>query len=368
MTFADRADDRNNNFNLMRLVAAFLVLLNHSALLLNILPVWEPYAYGYSFSSANFGVNVFFVISGFLVTRSLFGRRDLIIFIWARVLRIFPGLWAMLLVTVFGLGLMMTKLSTFDYLTSPKTNEYMLRCATMVFGLRWYLPGVFEGNKFDTMFNRSLWTLPLEWRLYEYLALAYFIFYSLKTSTLSSFRILVPIGAACAFGAASFSSVMQNKIDFGAVNTYMFLAGSAVYLYRERILISIKLLSVLTLLLIISTLNKDALSITYLAALPMVILTIAYTQSKILLSFNNCGDYSYGVYIYAFPIQQTVIAIRPGVSLVGLTFFASVATLAVAVLSWKLVEKPALSQKEAMAEATSRAFGAICSRVSLKAP
>jgi peptidoglycan/LPS O-acetylase OafA/YrhL len=96
-TFADRLRDRDNHFNLIRFTAAFTVLLSHSPTVLHVAAPWDGFMRTYGLDIGGVGVNVFFVVSGFLVTGSLFNRNSLVAFAWARFLRIFPGLWVMML-------------------------------------------------------------------------------------------------------------------------------------------------------------------------------------------------------------------------------------------------------------------------------
>ena len=75
-------------------------------------------------------VEVFFVTSGFLVAGSLINRRNVIAFLWARALRIYPALLVMLALTVFVLAPSLTSLSLADYFTAQQTYEYFAKCAT----------------------------------------------------------------------------------------------------------------------------------------------------------------------------------------------------------------------------------------------
>jgi peptidoglycan/LPS O-acetylase OafA/YrhL len=352
MTFADRAKDRNNHFNLIRFVAAFVVLAAHSAIFVGVWPFWDPYAYGFDLSSGGIAVDAFFVVSGFLVTGSLLNRRSLTSFVWARFLRIFPGLWVMLLLTVFGLGLAMTTLPAREFLTSPKMHEYLWRCATIVNGVRKYLPGVFETNRLDTAFNGSLWTLPLEWRMYEFLAIAWAVLALIPNYRPIAFRLLAPLAAVASLLYVGFDELTHEKANLGTMHAYMFLAGSAILVLGDKIPVSVKAIPILLAVLTVSLVNYKLAFITYLVVMPFLILNMAYAPGRLLLRFNALGDYSYGVYIYAYPIQQTIMSFWPDLSPGALTALASAPTLVLAILSWRFVEKPALAHKEAFASAT----------------
>ena len=87
-----------------------------------------------------------------------------------------------------------------------------------------------------------------------------------------------------------------------------------------------------------------------------LVLHLAYLPKGRILAFNDWRDFSYGVYIYAFPIQQTLAYLNPGMSLPAMVGLSSAVTLGVAALSWRLIEKRALGLKEDAAAATSRMF------------
>ena len=91
--------------------------------------------------------------------------------------------------------------------------------------------------------------------------------------------------------------------------------------------------------------GADVFFVAYTCMLPYLVLFIAYVPSR-LLAYNNLGDYSYGVYIYAFPVQQAIVAVAPGISVIELVASAFLVTLLLAVASWHLVEVHALALKK----------------------
>ena len=170
MRLSDYAVGRDNNFTLLRFSAAMTVLFAHSVAVLGLPPEREFFFNRLGFSLGEMGLDMLFVTSGFLVTASLLGRQDLIAYLWARILRVYPGLWVMLVLTVFVLAPALTTLPRGDYYTSPLTWEYFRKCATLIGGVRYSLPGVFENVPLKGEFNGSLWTMPVEVRMYLYLA------------------------------------------------------------------------------------------------------------------------------------------------------------------------------------------------------
>src|SRR5262245_22570122 len=121
MTLGERATGRDNNFNLVRLIAAALVLVSHSWPLSG--TPGEPLERFAGFSLGHLGVDIFFVVSGFLVTGSLLDR-PLGSFLRARVLRIFPALAVNSFGTAFVIGSLVTALPVGHYLASASTWRY----------------------------------------------------------------------------------------------------------------------------------------------------------------------------------------------------------------------------------------------------
>src|SRR6478672_301690 len=130
-----------NNFTLLRLLAAALVILAHSYDLQG-QHDWLYRLSGQTFGQA--GVRMFFVMSGFLIMQSLDRSPDLVRFAQARVLRIVPGLAVMLLVTVCALGAFATSVSFPVFLSDPKTLSFFTNAG--VFWPQYSLPYVFEAN------------------------------------------------------------------------------------------------------------------------------------------------------------------------------------------------------------------------------
>jgi peptidoglycan/LPS O-acetylase OafA/YrhL len=165
---------RDNNFNLIRFIAASLVLVSHS----------YPLYFGsdhndilrqlVGISLGTVAVDLFFISSGFLIANSLFRGHDLFGFIKARVLRIYPGLIVSLLLCVFLLGIFFTTLPVKEYLTNIQTYKFLFVNMVLFFGEEATLPGVFESLPWARTVNGSLWTLPFEVRAY-----ALFVFVAL---------------------------------------------------------------------------------------------------------------------------------------------------------------------------------------------
>ncbi len=353
---SEYAVGRDNNFNLIRLTAALSVLFSHSVAVLGLPSSREFFFDHLGLSLAEMAVDVFFVTSGFLVAGSLVNRGDVIAFLWARALRIYPALWVMLVLTVFALAPALTTLSLADYFTSAKTHEYFVKCATLIGGVRYSLPGVFETMPLKSEFNGSLWTLPIELRLYCYLAAGWLVLAAAPAIRLRAMSIAAPI-AACAFLVL----ILRGRLfgaPFNAADTriFMFLYGTTLYLWRDKVPMRAGILFAALACLLLASVDKRAFFVVYVFCLAPLVLHLAYLPKGRVRAFNDWGDCSYGVYIYAFPIQQTLAFLFPGMPLVAMIVGSGAITLGVAALSWTLIERRALALKGDFAAATSRAF------------
>lgn len=336
---------RNNNFNLIRLIAAFAVLISHSFALALGTTDAEPLRKSLGVALGNIAVDVFFITSGFLVTASLLTRNNAAGFVRARGLRILPALWTMLLLTVFGLGVLATSLSPTVYLSLPETYHYLAKNAALVTGVMYHLPGVFETNPYKHVVNSSLWTLPYELALYAMLAAAWFVLRLPSTARLLLFRIIV-VGTALAAGVGLLvNHFYVETASYFLRLLYMFAMGAALYLLRDRITLSRRWFWLVALVLALSTLNKASFFVVYLFTVAYLLLYLAYVPAGRVRQYTRIGDYSYGVYLYAFPVQQTIAAMVPGVTVWQMLVFASAATMTLAALSWHFIEQPALRWK-----------------------
>ena len=360
---SDYAVGRDNNFNLIRLLAALSVLGGHSVAVLGLPSSREFFFDHLGLSLAEMAVDVFFVTSGFLVTGSLVNRGEVIAYLWARALRIYPAIWAMLVLTVFVLAPALTTLPAADYFASPKTHDYFIKCATLIGGVRYSLPGVFEVNPLKSEFNGSLWTLPIEMRLYGYLAAGWLVLSLAPAIRLKAMSIAAPIAAA-----AFLVVILRGRLfgaPFNAADTrvFMFLFGATLYLWRDRVPMRRSILIAALACLLVASVDQRAFFVVYVVCLAPLVLHLAYLPKGRVRAFNDCGDCSYGVYIYAFPIQQTLAFLFPGMSLAAMIAGSGAITLGVAALSWTLIERRALAMKGDFAAATSRAFNLGLARI-----
>lgn len=335
-----------NHFNLLRLAAAALVLFSHSFHLLDRRGEEPVGAWFNWFDASILGVSVFFFISGFLVCRSWDARRDPVAFLTARALRIAPAYWCVLLLTAALLGPVFTTLPLGEYLREARTLKYVAHGA--VIDIQYLLPGVFERAPAPGV-NGSLWTIRLEVALYLMLAIAGAL--SLQAEAGPPARDARwwahPVVRG---GMVLFWFWLLVRFAFAAPGYYHlaghFLLGAVCYRYRTLCLLRIDV----ALLLAGAAIGLGRTSwgpIAMPLAIGYGVLTVAlHPALRTRAGWLHRNDYSYGLYLYGFPVQQSLVAL--GIA-APLPLFAGALLLTglCAALSWHLLERPILARKDA---------------------
>lgn len=325
-----------DNFDAIRLFAALVVVYGHAFALTG---TAVPTIFGNYVSSI--AVKVFFIISGYLVIESW--RRDPSVFRYLsrRSLRIFPGLVVCTLLTAFLLGPLVTSLPLADYFTSPLLPRYLLN---IVLRPQTLLPGVFEHNTYPTAVNGALWTLPVEFGMYLVSTLLVLRGKGEKTRIIFGALGLCALSSYVLFAKPYLGVHGQVIADALGVAPY-FLLGAAWRILAPQTVFNAQ--AALLLLFLLALIPAGPLyEIGLYLVLPYAILSASLCKPALLRSVGRFGDFSYGVYIYGFPIQQTVALCFHTQGHPFLNFGLSVVpTLVLAVLSWRLVEKPFLSFK-----------------------
>jgi peptidoglycan/LPS O-acetylase OafA/YrhL len=335
-----------NNFDLLRLMAASLVVVAHASVVLhNRILTPDPVRMLTGVEMGKAGVLIFFIISGYLVSGSWEERKSAAMFLRARILRIFPAVIVIVLVSVFVLGWSVTSLDTAAYFGSGSTFLYLQDMS--LYRMYYYLPGVFENNPAGPSVNASLWTLPYEFTCYLVLLVA---------GMAGAYRNKLIIPCLFSVSAAAYhiyGDVINSwvipvlGIDFKTYGILLlyFLSGMSFFVLRNNIPLS-------KAGLLLSFLGAVLMKLEWLPSLaglfiwPYLVLYLASTPLLQPLKAARYGDFSYGLYLYAFPVQQLIVHLFPEPGPYWLFVLYSFAgTMPFAVLSWHLVEKPALRLK-----------------------
>lgn len=347
MTLGERTGDRANNFDVLRLVAAVMVLVSHSFALSG---QGEPHLGGLALGTL--GVVVFFGISGFLIARSWALAPDLRAFLVKRALRIVPALVLALVACAYLVGPIATSLSPGDYLASPETLDYVVgNLASVVSGgltgdIDYRLPGVFEANPETPSVNGSLWTLPVEIQAYALvvaLGLLGLLARGAAAIALAGLALLSAHAAGLAVPVAQ--RLVEARPDSVLLLTTFAVAA---VLWSRRDSVPLRLDLALAAIVVWALMLGTAFAtVASAVALPYLVLMAAYRSPAGLRRVVRPGDVSYGLYVLAFPVQQAIIALwgasGPGPALLSL--LALPITYGLAYASWRLVEAPALRLK-----------------------
>ena len=330
------AHGRFNNLDLVRLVCAALVLLGHGFIIFTNDPDDPAPLASLLYDAQAVGLNVFFVLSGFLIARSALRSKGFVSFWTARAARIVPGLLVASAFCALLVGPLATDMTLATYFTDPAVALYVVGTGLFTLpDLR--LPGVFETAPNAGDVNVSVWTLRYEIALY----VAAWGAASLGLLTRRS--VFLVIAVAIAYGATMESGLYKHVptawhvLRFGTA----FGLGAFAWLHRDRIVMSWTHALGLTLLALAlhETVAGPVLS---LVASGYLALMFGYA-APVFKPYLRVGDLSYGVYIYHWPIGSLLFALVPGITPVELTATTLLLSLTLAYASWRLVELPALT-------------------------
>jgi peptidoglycan/LPS O-acetylase OafA/YrhL len=346
LTQAPRLDDilepDRNSFGVIRLAMAIAVLFSHSYWFTSGSKIADPLVRLTGHSIGEHAVQVFFFLSGILVTQSLLRSGSVLNYAVARALRIFPALIACVLLTAFVLGPMFTHAGLLHYFTGRELPLYVLKTVLLVTGSA-PLPHLFQNQALPDLVNVSLWTLKYE--VLCYIGLGAIGAVGLLnprlrpwvTALLAVFVLTVFIGRPKPLDTYT---ALDNLRYFALY----FFAGVTAYMLRRSIRIigwALVPLSVLYWALIGSRFGELACCL----LLGYATLWVATWRFGGLRAFTNKNDYSYGVYIFAGPIQQVVVSLVPDYGPTAVSLHALSIALPLAVFSWELIERPAIAMR-----------------------
>ena len=330
--------NRPAGFDYMRLCLACCVIIFHGSLITYGVNAPTDWVSRVSGSTVIFVVPMFFALSGFLVAGSLERSKSMFNFLGLRVFRIMPALSVEVLLSAFIFGPLLTNESLSSYFSSRDFHLYLLN---VLGDIHYKLPGVFVDNPISLV-NGQLWTVPYELVCYILLTVLTVAGVVRRRRALLAFMVLYYVAQIA-------NSALREQTSFqgagGSTVVMAFIAGLLVFLYRDRLIWS-RLLFLCSLILALALPFFIPKGIRY-TALPVAYLTVYLglmnpSRNRLLLS----GDYSYGLYLYGFPIQQAVYTAGP----IFRTWYANVLmslplAAAVAAASWWVIERPALGRR-----------------------
>ena len=335
--------DHRNNLTALRWFAASLVLFGHAFVFLGLSePLflqWVPMGL--------LGFYIFFAISGYLVAQSWQRDPSVLRFLAKRALRIFPGLLVCTALSVLVLGPWLTTLDMATYWRNEHTRGYFTNVALY---MTYHLPGVFAQNKLPHAVNGSLWSLPVEVFMYLLLALLGLLgtwFQNQKWGAWPTGLVTISFMALVAVWALpSTEALVVYRTDLRQIPLcgVYFMVGASLFQFNLSKYFNLSNLVLAVVLWLCLSREPQLFAMASWVVLPFVVLAFGLSRHTWLSRWHQ-RDYSYGIYIYAFPVQQTVVSFWPQMPLAAYLLSTFVITVALAATSWHFVEKPALKLK-----------------------
>lgn len=353
MSSSGPGDHHDNNFDILRLLAAWFVLFSHCYPLAGA-GVPDPLTRLVGNDTfGGVGVAIFFALSGYLVTLSWLRSPEASGFLRRRARRIFPGLAACVLLCALVMGPLLSTLDIGSYFRHPLTLIYLKTASG--WWIQYMLPGVFAGNPLPNAVNGSLWSLQYEINCYLLLLMVALLPLGLR------WKALVIAAALLVWVAVRPAALMATPFaaHFG-LNYYhsklglIFAVGAVLACWRDRWVPpwwAGAAGSVIAWMMPASALQTALYSV----AIAVFVLGLALHPRWRLRLPTRMGDWSYGVYLYGFPVQQvlSLYGAHQSLGFVGYVLACTALTFVAAALSWHWVERPWLRGRGARSATSS---------------
>lgn len=343
MRLADATSGRDNNFNLLRLFFAVLVIVSHAAALIDgnrsgqepLLRVFGTYSFG------ELAVNSFFILSGYLITGSWLAEPRLTAYMRKRALRILPGFLVAVAVCMTVIGPMGSP----SFWADLNVHKFLVRLPLLMFEVE-----AFPGHWYRQL-NGALWTIHFEFVCYLLVAVLGLL------GVLSRPRVVVALFASClALHIAQMAAdpFIADRLS-GAARTLwirgapyprfaaFFLAGAVLYFYRDRLKADGKIMALAAAAFVVLMLHPLTGALAMAVPWAMMVYLVGRRGSWLARKVGRT-DLSYGIYLYGWPVQQLVIQ-RVTTDYLQVILWTLVGSTILAAASWHLIERPALRFK-----------------------
>jgi peptidoglycan/LPS O-acetylase OafA/YrhL len=337
---------KKNNFDFLRLMFALFVIVTHSYPLTGVTECdFLCQITGNQLSFSYLGVRGFFIISGFLIFQSLSRSQTLKQFYWKRFLRLIPALAVVLFITPLLAYFVYQQAGTPYFLN--KSAWFYFPLNLLIYKDYFSIDGVFENNPYPSKINGSLWTIRYEVTLYILLSVLFFIKHKPK-------KCIGVLGALYLILIALAFFYMEPLEKFKLILRGNYMVDLGIYFISGALLASLNFekithkneLWIITFLLTITSLVFHFFDLTKYVFLPIIILLFGLKSTSVINQIgSSIGDLSYGIYIYGFPVQQTLVHFFE-LNHLSLMALSIPITFLLAFLSWHIIEKKALSFKK----------------------
>lgn len=329
-TIAD-FNSMSNNLNLIKFVASLLVIFSHAHTMIG---NQEDILFSLSKQTITLGglaVVIFLFASGYFVTKSLLTKNNLRLYFKTRFLRIYPLFIVVIILTAFVLGPIVTFLTPGEYFSNLGTYKYF---SYLICIPNYSLPGVFTNNTLTTV-NGSLWTLILEIILYIALAVMYKLGLLCKEK-MKYVNILFVIAIIALFVVEpAFTKPYAAYLR----PAFAFAMGVNYYIYRDQIKLDYRVL-LLAIVLGIPMFILNRISLFFVVCFPYILSMVIFSKHQVGELFGKLGNYSYAIYLVAFPIQQMLIHFIPSIGVLRNTLYSCILSIIIGVILYYAVEKP----------------------------
>ncbi len=341
---------RENNFDLLRIVLALIVVMAHVAILTKN-AVFMPLL---DFFNSRLAVEGFFVVSGYLISASYENTSSVRSYFEKRLRRIFPAYFTVVLICA--LFLFFVSGNSFGDYFNTNWIKYLFYNLIFLNFLQSTLPGVFEGQAFSAV-NGALWTIKIE--VMFYITLPVIIWLMNRVGRL---KVMISVYILSVSYALFMNSLASQ--DGGGIYAILarqlpgqlsfFMSGALLYYYSghfRRFWVGYLLIGGVCFFL-----ERHLPSIYPLYPFALAVLVICFAIIlKHLGNWGRYGDVSYGVYIWHFPLIQLFVALGFFHASPWLAFAMFMVSLfAIALLSWHLIEKPFLRRTSHYRQAESQ--------------
>jgi peptidoglycan/LPS O-acetylase OafA/YrhL len=343
---SDNLITRNaNNFDFIKILFAWLVIVSHSYVLLgNQGCDWLCEATHHYINFSYFGVKGFITISGYLIFKSLNRSPNLIDYLWKRVLRIYPALIIVLVLSV-GLAYLIYQPTNNYFKFNKEAFDYILNNLSLYHN-QWRIHGVFDTLP-NTAINGSLWTMGFEFFFYLMLLMIYpFRKYPLVIQIILCLTIIILFIGNIYFIDELRVVPFRLRVDFIFELGLFFIIGAFLGAIDWKDILYKKQMAIIATIITVAILYFQPNPIWLCFTWPYLVIFIGQGSSKFSNWIHaNLEDPSYGIYLYAFPVQQSIIYFfHPSVTV--LLWTSTLIAFGLGILSWKLIEKKTLQFKD----------------------
>jgi len=349
MILAEALRRENNNADLMRLLAAFAVLWTHSYGLAPHPGVQEPIGSFLGFDQAGpLGVKFFFFLSGILVTNSWLTRQSPIRFAFARFFRIFPALLLSAAFCVFVIGPFFSSIPLAQYLSNTSVFAEVFLAPYREYAI----PGLFSNNPIKYT-NGAIWTIRYE--LAMYILLLAFGMLGLFRHKIVATVFLVAVMVESFIFPNNIIFISLSNVNVAGYLPGFFAFGALFAVHKNSIVIDMKLVVGCVL---IAAMCIDGPVFRYAFWAAFLVACLWAMTLPVFRKLRLPGDFSYGIYVFAWPIQQCLTQLMPHSVLYAHQTFTFLLSLVCAMFSWYVVEKPCMQFGRLLADS----FGLIMRR------